>query len=495
MEAVDDMTLLREYAARHSESAFETLVSRRVGFVYSAALRQVRDPHLAEEVTQAVFIILAQKAGRISDETILTGWLFRTTRFAALAQTRAAAKRREREQEAQMQTEIQSTAPDPLWEQMSPLLDAALASLSETDRQAILLRFFENKGLAEVGDALKSSEDTARKRVTRALEKLRKYFSRRGVASTSAIIASGISVNSVQAAPMALAKSVAAAATAKGAAASGSTLTIIKGALKLMAWTKAKTSIVVGIGAVLVAGITTVTITEIRIHQMYSWRAKGITSADTAKFDQLPSQVWIAPAKNKRLGNQLWNKNDAGKLIGVNTPFSWLLRNAYGKTQVWMVLPGDPTDEQGYDYMATLPQGSSEALQQQIDKTFGVVVKRELRETNALILKVGNAGAHGIRPPTANPSSGLRASGDALTWFAQPLSTLDRFLEGFFKTPVLDQTGLTQKYDFTIKWDNQWWFYNRDNPEGLKRVLLDQLGLELIATNEPIEMLIVEKVK
>jgi DNA-directed RNA polymerase specialized sigma24 family protein len=98
MEAVDDMTLLREYAARHSESAFETLVSRRVSFVYSAALRQVRDPHLAEEVTQAVFIILAQKAGRISDETILTGWLFRTTRFAALAQTRAAAKRRQREQ-------------------------------------------------------------------------------------------------------------------------------------------------------------------------------------------------------------------------------------------------------------------------------------------------------------------------------------------------------------------------------------------------------------
>jgi uncharacterized protein (TIGR03435 family) len=72
---------------------------------------------------------------------------------------------------------------------------------------------------------------------------------------------------------------------------------------------------------------------------------------------------------------------------------------------------------------------------------------------------------------------------------------LDAYLEGFFKTPVLDQTGLTQKYDFTIKWDNQWWSKNRDNPEGLKRVLLDQLGLELIATNEPIEMLVVEKVK
>src|ERR1700704_3099180 len=102
MQAMDDMALLREYAASNSEAAFETLVSRRVNFVYSAALRQVRDPLMAEEVTQAVFIILAQKAARISDKTILTGWLFKTTRYAALARMRAAAKRQQREQEIQM---------------------------------------------------------------------------------------------------------------------------------------------------------------------------------------------------------------------------------------------------------------------------------------------------------------------------------------------------------------------------------------------------------
>src|SRR6266850_2336979 len=106
MQELSDMALLREYAARNSETAFAELVSRRVGFVYSAALRQVRDPHLAEEVTQAVFIILAQKAGRISDKTILVGWLFKTTRYAALAQMRAGVKRRQREQEAHMQTEL-----------------------------------------------------------------------------------------------------------------------------------------------------------------------------------------------------------------------------------------------------------------------------------------------------------------------------------------------------------------------------------------------------
>jgi DNA-directed RNA polymerase specialized sigma24 family protein len=138
MQALDDMALLREYAVSNSETAFETLVSRRVNFVYSAALRQVRDPHLAGEVTQAVFIILAQKAGRISDRTNLTGWLFTTTRFTARAQLRAVIKRQRLEQEAQMQSELQTTTPDPLWEQMSPLLDEALAALGETDRQARL---------------------------------------------------------------------------------------------------------------------------------------------------------------------------------------------------------------------------------------------------------------------------------------------------------------------------------------------------------------------
>ena len=120
-----------------------------------------------------------------------------------------------------MQTEIQSAAPDPFWEQMSPLLDEALATLGETDRQAVLLRFFENKSLAEVGSHLGTGEDTARKRVSRALEKLRKFFSKRGVVSTTAIIAGVMAANSVQAAQVALAKSVTAVAIAKGAAASG----------------------------------------------------------------------------------------------------------------------------------------------------------------------------------------------------------------------------------------------------------------------------------
>ena len=256
MQELDDLVLLREYATRQSETAFETLVARRVDFVYSAALRQVRDPHLAEEVTQAVFIILAQKAGKISDKTILAGWLFKTTRFAAFAQIRAAAKHARQQKEWHMQTELESAVHDPLWEQMSPLLDQALASLGEADRQAVLLRFFENKSLAEIGDTLGTSEDTARKRVMRAVEKLHRYFNKRGVSSTTAIFAGVMSANAVQAAPVGLVKTVSGAAIAKGSVATTANFTLVKGTLKLMNWSNMKMALVIGVAAILMAGTT-----------------------------------------------------------------------------------------------------------------------------------------------------------------------------------------------------------------------------------------------
>ena len=144
-----------------------------------------------------------------------------------------------------------------VWPRIAPLLDDAVAGLREKDRQAIVLRFYEGRNLHEVGLALGASEDAAEKRVSRALEKLRKFFTKRGVDSTAATIAETISANSVQAAPVALAKTVTAVAIAKGAAASGSTLTLIKGALKIMAWTKMKTTVVAGAVILLAAGTTT----------------------------------------------------------------------------------------------------------------------------------------------------------------------------------------------------------------------------------------------
>jgi RNA polymerase sigma factor (sigma-70 family) len=260
MQTLDDLGLLREYAASGSEAAFETLVNRRIGFVYSAALRQVRDPHLAEEVTQTVFIVLARKAGRLPKETALAGWLFNTTRFTALAQMRAAAKRWRQEQEVQMAGEIESDNTEPLWKQISPLLDEALGTLGEKDRRAVLLRFFENKSLAEVGTELAVGQDGARKRIDRALERLNRYFVRHGVSSTTALMATALATHSVHAAPAALAKAVTLLAAAQGATAGASTLALTKGALNIMFWTKIHTTAAV----LVVAGLATVAVIQHR---------------------------------------------------------------------------------------------------------------------------------------------------------------------------------------------------------------------------------------
>ena len=164
----DDMVLLREYARHNSEEAFAALVSRHVNLVYSVALRQVRDPHLAEEITQAVFIILARKADKMPPRAVLPGWLCRTARYASANLLTIQRRRRHREQEAHMQSILNEPEFD-AWSQIAPLLDGAMEQLGKTDHDALVLRFFEGRSLSEVGLALGASEDAAKKRVNRAL--------------------------------------------------------------------------------------------------------------------------------------------------------------------------------------------------------------------------------------------------------------------------------------------------------------------------------------
>jgi len=248
-----DADLLRRYAAEASEPAFAELVRRHVDLVYSAALRQTAgNHHWAQEVTQMVFTTLARKAGSLLRHPALPAWLYRTTAFTVAMSRRTAARRAAYEQRAAAEIPSASTGVSLAdsainWAEVRPVLDAAMGELPERDREAIVLRYFTNSPLAEVGRRLGLSENAARMRVDRALEKLRLRLSRHGVTSavSAAALATSLSVQAVSAAPLGLAIStsgaavaaVSAAAASGGLAAAMSFMTATK--VSLAVWTLA----------------------------------------------------------------------------------------------------------------------------------------------------------------------------------------------------------------------------------------------------------------
>lgn len=244
-----DAQLLHRYLRENSEAAFADLVRRHFDLVYSAATRQVAgDAELARDVAQTVFADLARKAKSLADRSSLTGWLYTSTHFAAAKMVRGEQRRRVREQKAVAMQETTSST-EPSWEQIRPTIDEAMHELTEQERDAVLLRFFEGCEFRVVGEALGVSEEAARKRVDRALEKLRAILVQHGLTSTSASLAVALSSNAVSVAPAGLAISIGGAALATVAAASP-----LPAIVNAMTMSK---SIVAGVSALVLAGVVT----------------------------------------------------------------------------------------------------------------------------------------------------------------------------------------------------------------------------------------------
>ncbi len=223
---MNDHELLQSYVRGHSQPAFAALVERYVNLVYSAARRQLHSVDLAEDVTQSVFIELARRAPNIPPAQVLTAWLYVVTRRTALNTKRQESRRLVRETTA-AEIAAMKTPPES-WPKVAAHLDDAMETLNDPDRTAILLRFFENKSFREVGAALGTSDDAAQKRVSRALDQLRTFFLRRGIAVTAAGLATDLSAHSVQTAPAALCAAISSATITSTASDHGLVMTTAK---------------------------------------------------------------------------------------------------------------------------------------------------------------------------------------------------------------------------------------------------------------------------
>jgi RNA polymerase sigma factor (sigma-70 family) len=248
----DDSELLREFVETGSEPAFAEIVLRQKSLVYWCALRQTGNAAMAEEIVQAVFIVLSRKARTLKPNTILSGWLFRATRFAVADALKRQHRRERREQIFAMNLENPNPANsenEMTWEEIAPALDESLARLTDSDRHALLLRFFEQKKLADVGGALGLSEEGARKRVDRALDKLRVALGKRGVVLPAALLSTLLIANAAPAVPVALTVSAAAATTP-----------LVQGTLTLMAWSKTKITVTTIVALLFINGGVLVTV-------------------------------------------------------------------------------------------------------------------------------------------------------------------------------------------------------------------------------------------
>ena len=256
---MDDGQLIREYVRDRSESAFEQLVGRHLGMVYATALRDTGDAEAAEDVSQAVFLVLSQKGPRLKSAGSLAGWLFRTTRFAAV-NVRQLEKRRARHerQAAEMRPEMTQQQIEQTWEKVGPELNAALGKLGSKEREAVILRYLEERSVKEVAEALGVSEAAAKMRIGRGLEKLRGLLGGESRLASVAALTTILETKGIVAVPAGLAGSITSAVLNGAAGATGKAWIIAKGAMNMMMWTRLKVAALVAATVLFLGGLSIV---------------------------------------------------------------------------------------------------------------------------------------------------------------------------------------------------------------------------------------------
>jgi uncharacterized protein (TIGR03435 family) len=252
------------------------------------------------------------------------------------------------------------------------------------------------------------------------------------------------------------------------------------------------------VGVLLAAGTTTIVVHHIKGQESddsdteKSWRFANISSDTVGK---LPPEVKILPTKFQNSGNMSQGGGpDADKFVGIGQPVVNIVWAAYNWPQARTIF-ANPEPPDRYDFITTLAKGSREALQQELKSKLGLVGRRETKDMDVLLLKLLNANAPGLHPPTQDGYSYLNHDDNEIEikWANEPLSKMSDFLESASKMPIINQTGTTNHYSIDIKWEE---LDGQDSEhQALQQVLLDQLGLELVPTNMPIEMLVVEKAK
>jgi uncharacterized protein (TIGR03435 family) len=500
----DDQALLIRYAHSRDAEAFAQLVKRYSTLVYSVAQRVTGNIANAEDVTQECFFALSRQAASINGS--LPAWLHRVALNLALKVTRNEATRQRHEAKASLPSNDNKFS-DPSWSQVSPLIDAALAKLPNELREPLVQHFLLGRTQSEVAKNLQIAQATVSRRLHEGVERLHEHLKQAGVICGATMISTILSKKasaamsarlSTELAKMALVGPTKIAATASTAAISshsGLNITLIKGALKLMALSKLKTALVAGVVTILAIGATSIIVKKTGVSLGIIEPALDDSMFEREKVLSAPSNLLIIRRTHflQFGGYGVWGGPTSGssRMSGTCMPFETVLEMAYNMPPTKMILPKQLPKGQ-YDLLVTLPdtvENQRNKLQEEIKKQFGLVGRREMRPTDALLLKVRTPSAPGLRLSGRGGDS-MNAGTYNGKFVANNVSTefLATYLGNSLKQPVIDKTGLKGKYDLAFD------AHLLNSYQDLRTTLLNEFGLELAPGNTKIDMLVVDKV-